>query len=197
MQDSLLIKVTVLITLLLVLFIWLLFRFKGRQLQPDQRIQKILKPHQQAYARQLIIPDGIGGVLEIEHLIMLRQGLLILQRFPLSGHLYGADKIDQWTQLVDGRSYKFANPLQQLLDVQQSLSLLAPKIPIFVHTVFTGNCNFPKGKPDSVSVLDTLENDLNRIFNQPTLPEKTLEKVWQSLLNIARHKGRAASETFS
>lgn len=195
MLDLLLVESIALIALLL-LIIWLLFRIKVRRQSVDNRIQKILKPHQLSEARQLIIPDGIGGLIEIEHLVMLKQGILILHRFPLSGHLYGGDKIDQWTQLVDGRSYKFANPLMHLLHVQQSLTLLAPKVPIFTHVVFTGQCNFPKGKPDKVSLLNTLENDLGHIFKQAPLPETALQKVWQSVLNIARHNGQSAAEVY-
>lgn len=197
MLDSLLVESIILIALLLLLVIWLLVRLKTRRQSANYRIQKILKPHQLTEARQLTIPDGIGGLLEIEHLVLLKQGMLILHRFPLSGHLYGADKIDQWTQLVDGRSYKFANPLLHLLHVKQSLSLLAPKVPVFTHVVFTGQCNFPKGKPDEVSLLSTLEKDLDRIFDQAPLPEPALQKVWQSVLNIARHNGQSAAEVFN
>lgn len=196
MLDLLLVESIVLMALLLLLIVWLLLRIKRRRQSTEQRIRKILKPHQLAEARQLIIPDGIGGLLEIEHLVLLRQGLLILHRFPLSGHLYGAEKIDQWTQLVDGRSYKFANPLLHLLHVKQSLSLLAPKVPVFTHVVFSGQCNFPKGKPDNVSLLSTLENDLDRVFKQAPLSESALQRVWQSVLNIARHNGQSAAEVY-
>ena len=196
MLDSLLVESIALTVLLLLLIFWLLLRVKVRRQSPDHRIQKILKPYQQDDARQLIIPDGMGGLLEIEHLLLLRQGLLILHRYPLNGHLFGAEKIDQWTQLVDGRSYKFANPLMHLMHVQQSLALLAPKIPVFTHIVFTGQCNFPKGKPDNASVLNTLEADLEAVFKQPAVAESPLHKAWQTVLNVARHNGKSAAEAF-
>ncbi len=196
MRDYLLVESITLGVLLFVLIWWLLLRLKSRQRSAEYRIQKILKPYQLSEARQLVIPDGMGGLLEIEHLTLLKQGLLILHHFPLSGHLYGADKIDQWTQLVNGRSYKFANPLLHLQHVQQSLSLLAPKIPIFTCVVFTGECNFPKGKPDNVSLLSTLEADLGQIFNRAALLETPLQKSWQSVLNIARHNGKSAAEAY-
>ena len=78
MLDSLLVESIALTVLLLLLIFWLLLRVKVRRQSPDHRIQKILKPYQQDDARQLIIPDGMGGLLEIEHLVLLRQGLLIL-----------------------------------------------------------------------------------------------------------------------
>lgn len=196
MLDSLLVESIVMIALLLLLVTWLLFRIKNRRQSANNRIRKILKPHQLAEAGRLVIPDGIGGLLEIEHLVMLKQGLLIMHRFPLSGHLYGAEKIDQWTQLIDGRSYKFANPLKHLSHVQQSLSLLTPKVPIYTHVVFTGQCNFPKGKPDKVSLLSSLENDLEYIFKKAPLPETALQKVWHSVLKIARHNGQSAAEVY-
>lgn len=193
MLDLLLVESIVLGALPILLFIWLLLRLRKRRQSADHRIQKILKPYQLSEARQLVIPDGMGGQLEIEHLVLLKQGLLILHRFPLSGHLFGADKIDQWTQLVDGRSYKFANPLLHLLHVQQSLSLLAPKIPIYTHVVFTGQSDFPKGKPDNVSLLNTLEQDLDGIFKLAALPEPPLQKAWQTVLNVGRHHSQTAA----
>ncbi len=196
MLDSLLVESITLGVLLLIFIGWLLLRLKSRRRSADYQIQKIIKPYRLSEAKQLVIPDGMGGLLEIEHLIFLKQGLLILHHFSLSGHLYGADKIDLWTQLVNGRSYKFANPLLHLQHVQQSLSLLAPKIPIYTYLVFTGECNFPKGKPDNVSLLSTLEADLGQIFNQAAFPEAPLKKSWQSVLNVARHNGKSASETY-
>ncbi|MEX0614486.1 MAG: hypothetical protein WD177_01145, partial [Methylophaga sp.] len=62
--------------------------------------------------------------------------------------------------------------------------------------VFTGECNFPKGKPDNVSLLSTLEADLGQIFNQAALPETPLQKSWQSVLNVARYNGKSAAEAY-
>lgn len=187
MLDSWLIESIVLIALLILLVAWLFLRIKTRNKSAEQKIQKILKPHQIDEANSILIPDGMGGLIEIERLIKLKQGLLILHQYSVNGHLFGAEKIEQWTQLVGGRSYKFANPLTHLLHVQQSLSLLVPKTPIFTHVVFTGHCNFPKGKPDNVSSLSTLDNDLQPLFKQAALPEQPLQSSWQSLLNIAKH----------
>jgi len=51
-------------------------------------------------------------------------------------------------------------------------------MPVFCHVVFTADSDFPKGKPASVSVLTSFEQDMQRLFNSPKLPAEAREKMW-------------------
>lgn len=150
----------------------------------------IIKQHARAEIKNFIIPDGIGGLIEIEHLVLLDQGLLLIETYPISGNLFGADKIDQWTQIIDGRSYKFANPLRHVRTSRQAIKSLVPNIPIFCRIVFTSDSVFPKGMPDEVSILKTLEQDLHPILKEP-LAVTRAQAAWDRLLRIARKDGQA------
>lgn len=152
----------------------------------DLALQELRKDEMKA----IIIPDGIGGLLEVERLILMEQGLLIIESYPMTGHLFGAEKIDQWTQIIDGRSFKFANPLRQINNARHAIQALAPKVPIFCRVVFTDNSNFPKGKPDDVSVLSSLENDLQPIKNKAKMPDLA-SLAWERIRRIARQDGQA------
>ncbi|AFJ03788.1 nuclease-like protein [Methylophaga frappieri] len=169
------------VLILICLCIWLYIRIRRRDFSPEQQIQRILKPYLVAQSRKVLVPDGIGGLMEIDHLILLRQGFLILQSLPLNGHLFGSDQTAQWTQLTEGRSYPFTNPLHYLQNMQQSLTVLVPQIPVYTHIVFTGRCNFPKDKPARASLINTLEADLSSVFSAKPLPEAVLNEAWETV----------------
>lgn len=174
---------------LLLLLIYLVIRRRKKTLKV-RLLDKALQPLREDEVRALVIPDGIGGVLEVERLILMKQGLLVLETYPVAGHLFGAEHIDQWTQIIDGRSYKFPNPLRHVHNSMYALQMLAPKVPIFCRVVFTGEGDFPKGKPAEVSVIATLEADLQAVIDAPKMVTSS-EKAWQRILRVARKDGHA------
>ena len=182
----------ILATLFLILLLIVVgIRYK-RAHKSSHQLAKILKPYARDDIKDFIIPDGVGGLLEIEHLVLLDQGILLIQTYPISGNLFGADFIDEWTQIVDGRSYKFPNPLRHIRTTSYALKVLAPSVPIFCRAVFTADSAFPKGKPDEVSILDSLADDLQSISNSPAITEKA-QYDWDRILRIARKDGQAVT----
>lgn len=177
-----------LIISLMVAFFWR--RTKSIQSQID----KLLAPYEKSNVKQVIIPDGVGGLIEIEQMVLVRQGLVVLQTYPISGQLFGAEKIDQWTQLLDGHSYKFSNPLNHLRNIQQSLKMIAPKLPVFTYAIFTADSHFPKGKPENVTIMSRLQEDILPLFDEAPLTEQQLQHYWQSVARIARKNGVALIE---
>ncbi|MCC5796342.1 MAG: NERD domain-containing protein [Methylophaga sp.] len=171
--------------LLLLLLLWLVYRRFRHVHAPSRAIDEILKPYQRDEVKNLIIPDGMGGLIEIERLVLIDQGLLVIETYPLSGHLFGADHIEQWTQIIDGKSFKFSNPLRHCHNIRESLLTLVPKTPVFCRVVFTADSNFPKGKPYEASVIATLADDLAPIFEQVTAPRR-LDDAWQRIIRIGR-----------
>jgi len=179
-----------LIVALLTVIILILLVINNRKESTSRQMAAILKPYTQDEIKHIIIPDGIGGLLEIEHLILMEHGLLLIETYPMSGNMFGADTIDQWTQLIDGRSYKFANPLRRIRTSRQALMVLAPNIPIFCRVVFNADSLFPKGKPEEVSVLSSLSDDLLKIQSSAVKMDQS-SPVWQRILRIARKDGQA------
>ena len=175
----------------MLLLIVLAIRYKRTQ-KASHQLATILKPYARDEIKDFIIPDGVGGLLEIEHLVLLDQGILLIQTYPISGNLFGADFIDEWTQIIDGKSFKFPNPLRYIRTSSYALKVLAPAVPIFCRVVFTANSVFPKGKPDDVSVLSSLDDDLKAINNSPAIFEK-VQHDWDRVLRIARKDGQAVT----
>lgn len=182
--------VLVIVLLAILLIVYVVNKHK----QTDSyKIAEILKPYVKDEVKKIIIPDGIGGILEVEHLILLEQGFLLIQTYPMAGNLFGADNIDQWSQIVAGKSFKFSNPLRHMCTSRQALQALAPKTPIFSRVIFTDGAIFPKGKPDDVSVLISLSLDLEAIKAFPAISE--LAKLsWDKVMRIARKDGKPIEE---
>jgi len=189
LSVELLYLVLTLVVLTLLLLLVIVIR-KKRKYSSAKHLASILQPHVRDEIKDFIIPDGIGGLLEIEHLVLLDQGLLLIETYPISGNLFGAEKIDLWTQIIEGRSYKFANPLRHIRTSRQAVKALLPNIPIFCRVIFTSDSVFPKGKPEEVSVLKTLAEDLSVIQQSPAMVNRA-QAGWDRLLRIARKDGQA------
>jgi hypothetical protein len=181
----------VIVTVVAVVLIYLLQAIRQRQQSSAYRVSQILTPMTRDKVNNIIIPDGIGGLIEIEQLRLLEQGILVVETYPISGHLFGAEQIDQWTQLVKGRSYKFANPLRHIRTSRQAIMTLVPNVQVFYSVIFSADASFPKGKPDGMSLVSSLAEDLKPILSHPKQIEKT-QQAWDKLLRVAQKSGHTA-----
>lgn len=177
--------------LLIVLLIVFLKNRKRSRLSDARKLENLLQGLRKDELRSIIIPDGIGGLLEIERLILMEQGLLIIKTYAMSGHLFGADRIDNWTQVIDGRSFKFTNPLEAIDNAKYAVQLLAPKTPVYSRVIFTDNSNFPKGKPEDVSLLSSLEQDLMPLKEAAIVIEKA-NIAWDRIVRVAQLSSQVA-----
>jgi len=179
------------IAVLLLLLIIITLLFRKRKQQANNKIDIALKPYSQASLQDIIFPDGVGGIIDIERLVLLNKGILVIETYPISGNLFGADKIEKWTQMINGKSFKFTNPLYRIQMLRQAIQVIAPSTPIFYRIIFTAkDSSFPKGKPDDVSTLLTLESDLEMFKQIPDMTEKQRSN-WDRILRIARKDGQA------
>ncbi len=189
MSQNLHIYAGIAILFLAVIVIALLFS-KNKQ-HVNKKIDLALKPYSQASLQDVVFPDGVGGLVELERLVLLKQGVLVIETYPISGNLFGADKIEKWTQMINGKSFKFTNPLYRIQMLRQAIQVVAPSTPIFYRVIFTAHDSFfPKGKPNDVSTLLTLEDDLEAFKQAPVMTEKQ-RLNWERILRIARKDGQA------
>lgn len=125
-----------------------------------RRIRRIERRLSVDGLRELVIPDGIGGVLHVDRLLLTHRGVLVLDLRAYPGTLFGSEHIEQWTQVTRGGSFRFPNPLHEGRLRVQALRALLPGVPVQARVVFTGEGWFVNAPPDGVSRLETLEQDL-------------------------------------
>ena len=61
-------------------------------------------------AHQVQVPDGMGGFIHIDHLLLTPRGLLILDTRRVGGLIFGGDQMSEWTVMGRGGRYTFDNP---------------------------------------------------------------------------------------
>ena len=126
------------------------------------------------------IPDGLGGRLFYEHVILRQDGIAIYSLARYRGNIFAADKIDVWAQVENNRSYKFPNPLMELESKKVALKAQLPEIPVLPGILVAHNVNFPKGKPENVHLLNTLPAATTDVVNPVYL------EAWNKLKNMAQ-----------
>ncbi len=62
-----------------------------------------------AAAHQVLVPDGMGGFIHIDHLLLTPRGVLVLDTRRVAGLIFGGDQMSDWTVMGRGRRYTFSN----------------------------------------------------------------------------------------
>lgn len=128
-----------------------------------------------------LIPDVMlptpDGTTQIDHVIVSRYGIFVLETKTYRGWIYGAEKDAQWTQVIYKRKERFQNPLRQNYKHTKTLSELTgiPGEYFKSLVVFAGDCEFKTDMPDNVvHVRDFIRHIKSHqavIINDEQVPE--------------------------
>jgi len=148
------------------------------------------------YLHNVVLPDGIDGLVFIDYLLLVPDGFVVLDTQDSEGHLFGGETIDQWSQVINNKTRKFNNPLY---DNQSACQAVLWNLQ---HTIKTDNSspytqwqvqgwvtfsnagNFPKGIPAQVSMIDELKDNLAPLITNNNIDEK-LQKTWDALCKLS------------
>jgi hypothetical protein len=144
----------------LLLLVWFIYRSRIR----GDRMRQVLDEISYDRINGLLIPNGDEGEIQIDHLLLTSQGLLILDIKDASGAVFGSDKMQDWTVIAKDRRYTFPNPQAGLYDRIAAVRHIVRQVPVAGRVLFPDSAAFTKGVPDLVADLDALlsefgEND--------------------------------------
>ena len=105
----------------------------------------------------VLIPDGLGGEIYIDHLLLTSEGLLLMDVVDVEGTVFAADNLERWSAMATQGRVAFDNPLPGLANREAAVKLLAPGIPVSSVVMFSRPVEFPKGRPEKVVTLQDLE----------------------------------------
>ncbi len=126
----------------------------------SRKIKRIIKKYSDAYERDVIFPDGIGGYFFIDYLILLPCRILALNLPKGEGYVFGGENIELWTQVANNKSTKFKNPLEHVrLFVKHAADQLKFD-GIMARVLFDSRSEFPKGVPESVLQLASFKESM-------------------------------------
>ena len=141
----------------------------------------------------ILIPDGKGGLTQLDHVVLAPGGLWVIETKNYKGLIFGREREKYWTQRLGRQSFRFMNPLRQNYLHTEALKALLPNVPVHGWVAFAGEARFPKGMPDGVSALRSLRKDLSAF-----VPDKNvapdLHAAWKRLKRKMRTDRAAKRE---
>jgi hypothetical protein len=135
-------------------------------------------------AHQVLVPDGMGGFIHVDHLLMTPRGLLVLDTRRVAGLIFGGDQMSDWTVLGRGFRYTFDNPQPALYDRIAAVKALVGNFPVEGRLLFSNLGKFTKGMPKYVVMLDGIEVEfpaVDRSLDGPAALDQSTE-VWSKLV---------------
>lgn len=105
----------------------------------------------------LVIPKADEGEIQIDHLVLTAQGLLIIDIKEVQGAVFGSDKMDSWTVIANDKRFTFNNPQPALYDRIAAVRQIVRQVPVAGKVVFLDGAEFTKGTPSLVTNLDELQ----------------------------------------
>lgn len=93
----------------------------------------------------ITIPSEKNGSSQIDHLVVSRFGIFVIESKDYKGWIFGSKEEDKWTQSLPGgkNKFQFQNPIHQNWSHIMSLKSLLPTVSENVYqsiVVFTGYC---------------------------------------------------------
>lgn len=136
--------------------------------------------------RDAILPDGVGGFVPVDAIVLREKRLYVLDIRDVEGAVFGSEKMDIWTAMGRRGRYQFNNPLRPMHDRLTAVKLLAPEFEIESRILFTSRGHFPKGRPDGVQLLEEFAQPLLRSKAKSAVDlQADIEATWEKLRDAA------------
>ncbi|MEJ2298469.1 MAG: nuclease-related domain-containing protein, partial [Woeseiaceae bacterium] len=122
--------------------------------------------------------DSSRGPTQIDHIVVSRYGVFVIETKNYSGWIFGDAASRHWTQVLYRKKYRFMNPLRQNykhVEAVKSLLGLSDQF-IFSVVVFVGKADFKTVLPDNVVYRHEL-GGLIRSKNDPVLSAAEVESI--------------------
>ncbi|UQB41530.1 NERD domain-containing protein [Thiomicrospira microaerophila] len=149
----------------------------------------------------LIIP-GKNGTTEIDLVIVSKFGIFVIEVKNRKGLIYGGERDKEWIQEIDGRKFRFQNPLHQNYGHIKSLSkLLELEDDLFFSIVFFGiHAVFRDDMPENVmneKLMPYILTKSDEVLNYDEIDEIYLKlKPYKSNSEDRRHHRISLSEKY-
>lgn len=169
-----------LVALLAVAFAWAYRRWS--RFRARNQIVKSFESVSAAVLRDVLIPDGSGGQLHIDFLLLTGRGLLVVDYRDVEGIVFGGEHMREWAVMNGSERSTFLNPLEPLYDRIAAVKLLAGEAPVDGRIIFTSRSKFPKGRPPRVLRLDLLEGEYPHAVPGTTHPAERYRPAWDQLV---------------
>jgi hypothetical protein len=151
-QYGIVIAAALAVALVVALVWWFLRRRRGPELA--QALEAVAIERLQ----NVLLPDGMGGQIHVEHLVLTGQGLVVIDAKAYAGSIFAGERMAEWTVIGKNGRFTFPNPLGTLYDRVAALRQLVRDVPVAGFVLFAGDADFTKGRPrDVLSAAELVE----------------------------------------
>ena len=152
--------------LALILIVLVLFGFIGAYLRSptvkgargERRVNSVLNrklPSREYKAFHDVTLDTSRGPTQIDHIVVSRYGVFVIETKNYTGWIFGDARSKQWTQTIYGHKTRFQNPLRQNFKHTKAVESFLSLRPRYVHSVvvFVGDAEIRTDLPVNVTHL--------------------------------------------
>ncbi|MDH4261137.1 MAG: NERD domain-containing protein [Gammaproteobacteria bacterium] len=185
--DTLIVQVVIAVVLVGLMALGVAAGFRHwRHSRARRRVVKSVESISLAALRDIVLPDGSGGHLHVDFLLMTGRGLLVIDLRDVAGVVFGGEHMHEWTVMNGISRSTFLNPLEQLYDRVAAVRMLAGDVPVEGRIVFTQRSRFPKGRPPKVMQLSTLEAEYPPLGPDGTsAAQERYREAWDEICKLA------------
>lgn len=141
--------------LVILLLAWLLLLSRRRR-GASRSLSKVFSSIAYERIDGLVLPNVDEGEIQIDHLLLTSNGLLIVDVKDVTGNVFGSDKMQDWTVINSERRFTFANPQPALFDRIAAVREVVRQVPVAGRILFLDGAAFTKGVPSLVCTIDEL-----------------------------------------
>ena len=98
----------------------------------------------------VLVPDGMGGHIQVEQLVLTAQGIIVVDVKRYEGVIFGSDRMNEWTVISRRRRFTFPNPQNTLYDRVAAVKQLVRDVNVVGYVLFPETADFSKGRPKDV-----------------------------------------------
>ncbi len=134
------------------------------------------------------------GTTQIDHILVTKKGILVIETKNWSGYIYGKAEDATWTQVLPSGKNIYQNPIRQNYKHWLAICSLLDFLPLYCIqevVVFTGKALFKADIPDGVLFIDELEKFLD-IINFDNLTD---DDIFRSVGRIECSRFERSHET--
>jgi hypothetical protein len=100
--------------------------------------------------RDVLLPDGMGGQIQVEHLLLTGNGIVVIDVKAFEGTIFASDRMEEWTVIGRRGRFTFPNPQGTLYDRVAALRQLVRDVPVAGLVLFSHAADFTKGRPKDI-----------------------------------------------
>lgn len=180
--DAIIVRVVVAIMLVGAVAAGILLAWRRwRRYRARRQLVRVFESASVELLRDVLVPDGSGGQLHVDFVLLTGRGLLVVDYRDVEGVVFGGEHMREWAVMNGNVRSTFPNPLEPLFDRVAAVRLLAGETPVEGRIVFADRARFPKGRPPRVMRLDLLEQEYPRPAPGTAHPGERYREAWEAL----------------